>query len=143
MCDPSLFFKEYGCGTHKKKIAESGEDKLVKMAELDETSIHMHQIKLLFANGMGWGLRGATEHSKLEVMHVAKGYLEERHQYAGMPWLGYDHLTDKSHVLSTRNGWVREYKVSFFLLVHIVYCECFTNLFSIIFPDESATIVVK
>ena len=82
-----------------------------KVSLLDESDITNHQIKLLFANGMGWGLRGSTEHSKLKIMHVTKGVLEDRHEYAGLPWYGYDMLTDKSHKLSTTNSWVREYKV--------------------------------
>ena len=61
---------------------------------------------------MGWGLRGATEHSALEVKHIAHGILEQGHEYAGYKWYGYDGLIDKSHQLSTNNGHVRDHKVS-------------------------------
>ena len=78
---------------------------------LDEDDITNHQIKLLFANGMGWGLRGSSEHANLKISNVAQGELEERHEYAGMKWFGYDNLIDKSCKLSTTNSWVRDYKV--------------------------------
>ena len=87
----------------------------------------LHQIKLLFANGMGWGLRGATEHAKLQTMHISKGIIEERHEFAGMVLYGYDGLQDKSCKLSTTNSWVRDYKVkiqSYFILHIFIYIYC-------------------
>ena len=85
--------QKYGCGMNKKVIAESEEDKLSKLTQLDENNLHFHQIKLLFANGMGWGLRGAMEHAKLAVMHVVSGKIEEAHEYKGLPWYAYENFS--------------------------------------------------
>ena len=96
-------------------MSASEEEKLEKVALFDESDIMTHQIKLLFANGMGYGLRGLSEHKSLEVSHISKGVLESNNEYAGMPWYGYDDFTDKSHKLSTTNSWVRKHKVIDFI----------------------------
>ena len=114
----------FGGGVNKKQLKESEQDKLNQIAYLDETDIETHQIKLLFENVMGWGLRGSEEHSILEVKHVEYGVLEERHEFAGSEWYGYDHFVDKSHKLSANNGYVRDNRVRFIVTI---FCSTFIS----------------
>ena len=75
---------DYGCGKNKKRLVESEQDKLERIGDLDESDITLHQIKLLFSNGMGWGLHGAQEHSNLQVKHISHGTFEKGHEFDGL-----------------------------------------------------------
>ena len=76
------FGNNFGGMRNCKRLPESEQDKL-KMVYFDELDITMHQIKLVFANGMGWGLRESSENSMLEVKHIEFVILEEGHEFAG------------------------------------------------------------
>ena len=116
-----IYGDQYGCGKNKKRVEESEVEKLSRVGELDESDITNHQIKLLFANGMGWGLRGSSEYAMLEIKkNIVHGVFEQScEQFAGMEWYGYDNLVDKSQKLSTKNGWVRDYKVCIYIYIYI------------------------
>ena len=87
-------------------------DKIHNIGLLPEETAHDHTIKLLLAKGVGWGLRGNLEHTLLELHNIDRGIFEESHPFAGMTYLGYNGLCDKTHKLSYTTTTCRENYVS-------------------------------
>ena len=68
-------------------------------------------MKLLFAFGIGWGLRGGKEQCIMEIKHINHGEFEENNPYSGYTWYSLDCFVDKTHKFMGTQNYVRDMRV--------------------------------
>ena len=95
----------YGIKNPNRKLTYKQMNK-IDLLLFDESDPKQHLIKMMFAFGTQFALRGG-EHVELEMSNLSHGVFEEGHPLAGLEWFGLTNMKDKTLELSVHNNHLR------------------------------------